>query len=169
MSEVAGSQPECLRSICRDWPNRIHLLRSHHSLDNLLGFGGVAFGDDVVGEHRLTPPSPKVVTRTRTPLFGAVDACALGRNIGRGQHRRQALQNPLCFAAALFAMAFLSGSASASPIGSGTRAAVPPQAVLLQEARCQRLCRPQDRVCDRFSDGRMVCRPAACRVTCRHR
>jgi hypothetical protein len=79
------------------------------------------------------------------------------------------LRNPLCSAAALAAMVFLPSSASASPIGAGARAAVPPKAGLLQEARCQRICRPQDRVCDRLPDGRMVCRPAACRVICHRR
>ena len=79
------------------------------------------------------------------------------------------LRNPLRSAAALLALMFLSSSASASPIGAGTRAAVLPKAALLQEARCQRICRPQDRVCDRFPDGRMICRPAACQVICDRR
>ena len=79
------------------------------------------------------------------------------------------LRNPLCSAATLFAMVFLPTSASASPIGVGTSAAVLPKAALLQVAGCQRICRPQDRVCDRFPDGRLVCRPAACRVICHHR
>ena len=76
------------------------------------------------------------------------------------------LRNPLCSAAALLAMVLLSSSASGSPIGVGTRAAAPPKVALLQEVRCQRICRPQDRVCDRFPDGRLVCRPAVCRVIC---
>jgi hypothetical protein len=79
------------------------------------------------------------------------------------------LQNRLCSAAALLVMVFLPSSASASPIGAGTRAAAPSEAVLLQEARCQRICRPQDRVCDQFPDGRLICRPAACRVICHRR
>jgi hypothetical protein len=79
------------------------------------------------------------------------------------------LRNPLCSAAALFVMVFLPNSASASLIGAGTRAVAPPEAGLLQEARCQRICRPQDRVCDRFPDGRLICRPAACRVICHRR
>jgi hypothetical protein len=66
------------------------------------------------------------------------------------------LRNPLCSAAALLAMVFLPSSASASPIGVGTRAAAPPKVGLLQE-------------CDRFPDGRMICRPAACRVICHRR
>ena len=76
------------------------------------------------------------------------------------------LRNPLSSAAALVAMVFLPNSASASPIGAGTRVVVPPAPGLLQEARCQRICRPQDRVCDRFPDGRIICRPAPCQVTC---
>ena len=79
------------------------------------------------------------------------------------------LRNALCSAAALIATAFLPSSASASLIGACTRAAAPPETVLLQEAGCQRICRPQDRVCDRFPDGRIVCRPAACRVICHRR
>ena len=79
------------------------------------------------------------------------------------------VQNRLCCAAALFAIVLLSRSASGSPLGVGTRAAAPPKVGLLQEARCQRICRPQDRVCDRFPDGRMVCRPAAFRVICHRR
>jgi hypothetical protein len=79
------------------------------------------------------------------------------------------LQNRLCSAAALVAIVFLPNSASASPIGAGTRAAAPSDVGLLQEVRCQRICRPQDRVCDRFPDGRMICRPAACRVICTRR
>ena len=79
------------------------------------------------------------------------------------------LRNPLCSAAALLAMVFLPSSASASLIGAGTRAVAPSDVGLLQEARCQRICRPQDRVCDRFPDGRLVCRPAACRVICHRR
>jgi hypothetical protein len=79
------------------------------------------------------------------------------------------LQNRLCSAAALIAMVSLPSSVSASLIGAGTRAAAPPEAGLLQEARCQRICRLQDRVCDRFPDGRVVCRPAACRVICHRR
>jgi hypothetical protein len=63
-----------------------------------------------------------------------------GAAIGCTSMLRKMLRKPMCFAAALFAMAFLSGSASASPIG--TRAAVPPKAVLLQEVRCQWICRP---------------------------
>jgi hypothetical protein len=53
------------------------------------------------------------------------------------------LQNRLCSAAALVAMVFLPSSVSASLIGAGTRAAAPPEAGLLQEARRQRICRPQ--------------------------
>ena len=79
------------------------------------------------------------------------------------------LRNPLCSAAVLLAMVFLPSPASASLIGVGTRAAVPPDVGLLQVVRWQRICRPQDRVCDRFPDGRLVCRPAACRVICHHR
>ncbi len=79
------------------------------------------------------------------------------------------LQNRLCSAAALFAMVFLSSSASANPLGAGTRVVAPGEVGLLQEARCQRICRPQDRVCDRFPDGRLICRPAPCRVICTRR
>jgi hypothetical protein len=78
-------------------------------------------------------------------------------------------RNSLCSAAALFAMVFLPSSTSASLIGAGTRAAVPLGTELLQVVRCQRICRPQDRVCDRFPDGRLICRPAACRVICHRR
>ena len=53
------------------------------------------------------------------------------------------LQNRLCSAAALIAMVSLPSSVSASLIGAGTRAAAPPEAGLLQEARRQRICRPQ--------------------------
>jgi hypothetical protein len=72
------------------------------------------------------------------------------------------LRNPLCSAAALLAMVVLPSSVSASLIGAGTRAAAPSDVGLLQEVQCQRICRFQDRVCDRFPDGRVVCRPAAC-------
>jgi hypothetical protein len=78
-------------------------------------------------------------------------------------------RNSLCSAAALFVMVFLPSSASASLIGAGTRAAAPLGTELLQEARCQRICRPQDRVCDHFPDGRLICRPAPCRVICHRR
>jgi hypothetical protein len=76
---------------------------------------------------------------------------------------------PLCSVAVLFAIAVLPGSAFASHIGASTRAAVPPSGMLLQGVRCQRICRPQDRVCDRSPDGRMICRPAPCRVICHRR
>src|SRR3954453_5382097 len=55
MNEVARFEPECLNLICRDWANRIHLfIRSHHGLDDFLGHGGVAFGNNEFGEHRIT-------------------------------------------------------------------------------------------------------------------
>jgi hypothetical protein len=61
----------------------------------------------------------------------------------------------MCSVAALFAIASLPGSASASPISAGTRAAVPLEAVLLQEVQCQQVYRLQGRryvrrvICDR--------------------
>jgi hypothetical protein len=79
------------------------------------------------------------------------------------------LRNPLCSAAALLAMVVLPSSVSASLIGAGTRAAAPSDVGLLQEVGCRRIRRFQDRVCDRFPDGRMICRPAACRVICHRR
>jgi hypothetical protein len=79
------------------------------------------------------------------------------------------LRNPLCSAAALLAMVVLPSSVSASLIGAGTRAAAPSDVGLLQEVGCRRICRFQDRVCDRFRDGRMICRPAVCRVICHRR
>jgi hypothetical protein len=51
----------------------------------------------------------------------------------------------MCSVAALFAIASLPGSASASPISAGTRAAVLPEAVLLQEVQCQQVYRLQGR------------------------
>ena len=49
----------------------------------------------------------------------------------------------MCSVAALLAMASL--PASASPLGAGTRAAVPAEAPLLQEAQCQQVYHLQDR------------------------
>ena len=50
------------------------------------------------------------------------------------------LQKSLCSAAALVAMAFLFGSAFASPLGAGTRGTVPLEPMLLQVIRCRRIC-----------------------------
>ena len=65
------------------------------------------------------------------------------------------LRKPICLAAALVTMAFLSGSASASPISAGTRASLPPGAVLFQKVRCQRICHYQGRT-------------PVCQVACNH-
>jgi hypothetical protein len=65
------------------------------------------------------------------------------------------LRKPICSAAALVTMAFLSGSASASPISAGTRASIPPGTVLFQKVRCQRICHYQGRT-------------PVCRVVCNH-
>ena len=62
----------------------------------------------------------------------------------------------MCSVAALFAVASLPGSASASPISAGTRAAVPPEAVLLQEVQCQQVYRLQGR----RSVRRVICNRA---------
>ncbi len=67
------------------------------------------------------------------------------------------LRKSLCSVAVLLAIAFLAGPASASPLGASTRAAVSPGASLLQEVRCQRVCRPQGRQ----SGCRTICGPTS--------
>jgi hypothetical protein len=66
------------------------------------------------------------------------------------------LQKSLCSAAALVAMAFLFGSAFASPLGAGTRGTVPLEPMLLQVVRCRRICHQHGRT-------------PVCRAVCGHR
>src|SRR4051794_7568487 len=73
-------------------------------------------------------------------------SAAILADVRQKLHLSNLFKNPepaLCSVAALLAMASL--PASANPLGAGTRAAVPPEAPLLQVAQCQQVYRLQGR------------------------
>src|SRR6185503_12190170 len=103
MNVVAGFQPERLKLVRRDRANRLHrLVGSHHSLDDVLGLGRVAFGNNEFGEHRLTATELERSDPHETAALGY--RCRIGHRSKYGLRPSQEasmLQNRLCSAAAL--------------------------------------------------------------------